>query len=127
MPPRHGCAPRSVPHFYYDFYVFQYATSVVASLALVEGIRADAMRSGATRHRDSYLQMLRAGSSRYAHDMLKSAGVDLATSAPFDAAMREMNEVMDRIESTLARRERGRVLPTQPSQAPAAEFARNAG
>ena len=49
--------------------------------------------------------MLRAGGSRYAYDMLKDAGVDLATSAPFDAAMREMNGVIDRIESILAKRQ----------------------
>jgi oligoendopeptidase F len=94
-----------VPHFYYDFYVFQYATSILASVALAEGIRDEAAQHAAkTPRRDHYLQMLSAGSSRYAYDMLKDAGVDLATSAPFGAAMREMNDVMDRIESILATR-----------------------
>lgn len=95
-----------IPHFYYDFYVFQYATSIVASLTLAEGIRTEAAAGRGTARRDAYLQMLRAGSSRYAYDMLKEAGVDLATSAPFDAALREMNAVMDRIEAIVKTREK---------------------
>ena len=95
-----------IPHFYFDFYVFQYATSIMASLALAEGIRGEtAATPASTKRRDAYLDMLRAGGSRYAYDMLKDAGVDLATSAPFDAAMREMNGVIDRIESILAKRQ----------------------
>jgi oligoendopeptidase F len=94
-----------VPHFYFDFYLFQYATSIAASTSLAEGIRAEAARGGAARpRRDHYLQMLSAGSSRYAYDMLKDAGVDLATPGPFDAAMREMNGVMDQVETIIARR-----------------------
>ena len=98
-----------IPHFYFDFYVFQYATSVMASLALAEGIRSEAVAvPPLTKRRDQYLQMLRAGASRYAYDILKDAGVDLAKPAPFDAAMREMNGVMDRIEAILAKREAAR-------------------
>jgi oligoendopeptidase F len=98
-----------IPHFYFDFYVYQYATSVMASLSLAEGIRSEsAATPGSTRRRDHYLDMLRAGGSRYAYDMLKEAGVDLATSEPFDAAMRAMNGVIDRIESILAKREAGK-------------------
>lgn len=103
-----------IPHFYYDFYVFQYATSILASVALAEGIRGEAAQHPAQApRRDHYLQMLSAGSSRYAYDMLKDAGVDLATSAPFDAAMHEMNGIMDRIESILATR--GTAPPPTPS------------
>lgn len=98
-----------VPHFYFDFYVFQYATSIMASLALTEGIRTEAAAvPPSTKRRDDYLLMLRAGGSRYAYDMLKDAGVDLATSGPFDAAMREMNGVIDRIEAILAKRQAAR-------------------
>ena len=99
-----------IPHFYFDFYVFQYATSIAASLSLAERIRAEAASGGDTRQRDDYLRMLKAGSSKYAYEMLKDAGVDLATSGPFDAAMREMNGVMDRIESILERRENARAV-----------------
>ncbi|HKU85113.1 MAG TPA: M3 family oligoendopeptidase [Casimicrobiaceae bacterium] len=93
-----------VAHFYYDFYVFQYATSVVASMALADGIREEARVGGTSARRDGYLGMLRAGGSKYAYDMLRDAGVDLATPAPFDAAMREMNAIMDRIEAIVAAR-----------------------
>jgi oligoendopeptidase F len=91
-----------VPHFYYDFYVYQYATSMVASTAIAKGIRDEAVR-GETKRRDAYLAMLRAGGSEYPIDLLKAAGVDMTTSQPFDAAMAEMNQTMDDIERILAR------------------------
>jgi oligoendopeptidase F len=91
-----------IPHFYYDFYVFQYATSIVASSSLAKGILAEAASpKGGTRARDAYLTMLSSGSSKYAIDLLKDAGVDMTTSAPFNAAMSEMNRVMDEIEALL--------------------------
>jgi oligoendopeptidase F len=91
-----------VDHFYYNFYVYQYATSMIASTALANGIR-DEMKTtpGVTKRRDAYLAMLASGSSRYPIDLLKTAGVDMTTSAPFHAAMKEMNAVMDEIEKLL--------------------------
>jgi oligoendopeptidase F len=47
--------------------------------------------------------MLRAGGSKYPIDLLKEAGVDMTTSAPFDAAMAEMSAIMDQMEAILAR------------------------
>lgn len=97
-----------IPHFYYNFYVYQYATSVIASVSLADGIRAEMQGpKPSTARRDAYIGMLSAGSSKYAYDMLKDAGVDLATSRPFEAAMREMNRVMDEMEAILARRGTG--------------------
>jgi oligoendopeptidase F len=94
-----------IPHFYYDFYVYQYATSVIASVKLADGIRAEALaKPASTARRDAYLGMLGAGSSRYAFDMLKEAGVDLTTSQPFAAAMRDMNETIDAMEAILDKR-----------------------
>jgi len=96
-----------IPHMYYDFYVYQYATSVIASSKLADGIRAEAAAKPAgTAARDAYLGMLSAGSSRYAYDMLKDAGVDMATSAPFAAAMRDMNATMDAMEAILDKRDK---------------------
>lgn len=98
-----------IPHFYYNFYVYQYATSVIASVSLADGIRAERLGSKpSTAKRDAYIGMLSAGSSKYAYDMLKDAGVDLATSKPFEAAMREMNKVMDEMEAILARKGAGK-------------------
>ena len=95
-----------IPHFYYDFYVYQYSTSMVSSIKLAEGIRAEAAAVPAsTAKRDAYLKMLASGSSRYAFDMLKEAGVDMTTPAPFAAAMQEMNRILDAMEAILDRRE----------------------
>src|SRR5262245_51485190 len=93
-----------IPHFFYNFYVYQYATSIVASTALANGIRQEAAAGKSTARRDAYLHMLQSGSSRYPIDLLKDAGVDMTTSAPFKAAMREMNLVMDEIERLLKQR-----------------------
>ena len=90
-----------IPHFFYDFYVYQYATSIVASTALANGIRQEAALGRGTPKRDAYLRMLSSGSSEYPIDLLKKAGVDMTTSAPFKAAMVEMNRVMDEIEKLL--------------------------
>ena len=92
-----------IPHFYYDFYVYQYATSLVASTAIARALREEAAHGG-TRARDAYLGMLRAGGSKYPVELLRDAGVDVLGSAPFDAAMQEMNALMDEIEAILARR-----------------------
>jgi oligoendopeptidase F len=94
-----------IPHLYYDFYVYQYATSVIAAVKLADGIRAEAAQTPpSTSKRDAYLRMLAAGSSRYAYDMLKEAGVDMATSEPFAAAMRDMNRTIDAMETILNNR-----------------------
>ena len=95
-----------VPHFYYDFYVYQYATSLVASTSLARGIREEAAR-GETKRRDAYLALLRAGGSRYPVDLLKQAGVDMTTPAPFRAAIAEMNATMDEMERILSGMKRG--------------------
>ena len=91
-----------VPHFYYNFYVYQYATSMVASTSLARAVREE-QKTGKTARRDAYLKMLSSGSSKYAIDLLKDAGVDMTTSAPFEAAIAEMNGTMDEMEKILDR------------------------
>jgi len=93
-----------IPHFFYDFYVYQYATSIVASTSLARGIREEAAAGRGTAKRDAYLNMLASGSSKYPVDLLKDAGVDMTTSAPFKASMQEMNAVMDEMEKLLVSR-----------------------
>jgi oligoendopeptidase F len=63
---------------------------------------------GSTAARDRYLNLLAAGGSKYPIDLLKAAGVDPTTSAPFDAAMKEMNRTMDEMEKILARQEKAK-------------------
>jgi oligoendopeptidase F len=89
-----------VPHFYYDFYVYQYATSLLASTALTKSI-LDEQAKGKATTRDRYLTLLKSGGSDYPVTLLKRAGVDLTTSAPFRAAMQDMNDIMTEIESLL--------------------------
>jgi oligoendopeptidase F len=92
-----------IPHFFYNFYVYQYATSLVASTALANGIHEERRaKRKSTAKRDAYLRLLGAGSSKYPIDLLKDAGVDMTTSAPFQAAIQEMNAVIDEIEKLLA-------------------------
>lgn len=103
-----------VPHFYYNFYVYQYATSMVASTSLARAMREEAKATnttGKTPRRDAYLKMLSAGSSKYAIELLKDAGVDMTTSAPFDAAIAEMEGTMDEMERILARGKGGGASP----------------
>jgi oligoendopeptidase F len=86
-----------IPHFYHDFYVFQYATSFTAAEALaarVIGGDADATAR--------YLTFLGSGSSRYPIDLLKDAGVDMTTDEPLDQTMQTMNRVMDEMDAILA-------------------------
>jgi oligoendopeptidase F len=85
-----------VPHFYYDFYVFQYATSFMASAAL-----ADKVKAGDPEARKRYLEFLAAGGSKYPIDLLKDAGVDMTTDEPLKLTMKEMSRVMDEMEAIL--------------------------
>jgi oligoendopeptidase F len=93
-----------IPHFYRNFYVYQYATSLVASTSIARGIREEAGKG--TARRDAYLRMLRAGGSKYPIELLKEAGVDMTTAAPFQAAMAEMNATMDEMERILSRQKK---------------------
>jgi oligoendopeptidase F len=87
-----------VPHFYYNMYVFQYATSLTAGTALYTKI-ADEGEAGV----ENFRNLLRAGGSDYPYELLVDAGVDLATPAPYLAVVRQMNEVMDQMERLLDR------------------------
>jgi oligoendopeptidase F len=89
-----------IPHFYRDFYVFQYATSFTASTALAEKVKAGG--PGAPDAVKRYLTFLSAGGSKYPIDLLKDAGVDMTTDEPLELTMREMNRVMDEMEKLLA-------------------------
>jgi oligoendopeptidase F len=87
-----------IPHFYGRFYVFQYATSITAGSAFAERILA-----GEPGAQERYLDVLKAGGSRYPYELVKEAGVDLATPAPYQALIARMNAIMDRIEAIRAK------------------------
>jgi oligoendopeptidase F len=82
-----------IPHFYYNFYVFQYATSYTASAAIAETIL-----DGDRKATERYLELLSAGGSDFPIELLQRAGVDMTTSAPFALTMKRMNRIMDEIE-----------------------------
>ena len=92
-----------IPHFYRDFYVFQYATSFMASEALAAKVKA-----GDRSARDKYLAFLSAGGSKYPIDLLRDAGVDMTTGEPLDLTMKTMTRVMDEMESILVHRKSAR-------------------
>lgn len=85
-----------VPHFYMNYYVYQYATSFTASKALAEGVLN--REEGAV---DKFIQFLSAGASDYPIAILKQAGVDMTTAEPFQKTMQAMNRTIDEIEKIL--------------------------
>ena len=87
-----------VPHFYYNFYVYQYATSFIASTALSERVLAG--EEGAV---ESYLELLAAGGSDYPIPLMARAGVDMTSSEPLKAMMARLGRVMDEIEEIALR------------------------
>ena len=89
-----------VPHFYYNMYVFQYATSQTAGAALYEKIKEEG-KAGVNNYKD----LLRAGGSDYPYTLLSNAGVDLATPGPYRAVIAKMNAIMDEMERLLEERE----------------------
>jgi len=90
-----------IPHFYRSYYVFQYATSIAAS-----SLFATAILNGEPGAVERYLNLLRAGGSDYPYELVKKAGVDLASPAPYQAVVARMNRIMDEIEAIQARRGR---------------------
>lgn len=89
-----------IPHFYYNFYVYQYSTSFTAATALAEEVLGG--KAGAAQR---YLDFISAGGSDYPIEVLKKTGVDMTTPEPFRKTMAVMNRLMDEIETILARRE----------------------
>ncbi len=88
-----------IPHFYRPFYVYQYATSIAASSLFAQKVARG--EPGALKR---YLDLLRAGGSDYPYELVKTAGVDLATPAPYQALVARMNAIMDEIEAILVKR-----------------------
>ncbi|MEZ4297984.1 MAG: oligoendopeptidase F [Polyangiaceae bacterium] len=86
-----------IPHLYYKYYVFTYATGLSAGIAMASKIGA-----GDTAARDAYLGMLKGGSSRPPLDLLKGAGVDLTKPAAIEEAARVMDAALTEMEKTLA-------------------------
>jgi len=85
-----------IPHFYYDFYVFQYATGYCAAIALSRRI----LREGEPAVKD-YIRFLSGGCSKSPIELLRDAGVDMAGPAPVEQALQLFDELLDEMEALL--------------------------
>ncbi len=85
-----------IPHFYYDFYVFQYATGISAALALSERV----VNGGAAEQED-YLSFLKSGCSRYPIDILQTAGIDMRSPEPVAAAISKFGDLVSKLKQEL--------------------------
>ena len=86
-----------IPHYYYNFYVYKYATGFSAATALSRNIL-----SGDTDARDAYLKFLGRGCSAYSIDLLKDAGVDMTSPDPIRATTELMDTLLDQMEELLS-------------------------
>ena len=96
---RHAVEWAVVPHFHYNFYVYQYATGITAATALSEAVLSE--MPGA---RERYLTFLSSGGSDYPLELLRRAGVDLTQPEPYEATMGAMSRALDRLEALLDER-----------------------
>ncbi|MES2122489.1 MAG: oligoendopeptidase F [Chlamydiota bacterium] len=85
-----------IPHFYSNFYVYQYATGISAALALAEKVV-----SGKEVDKENYLQFLSSGGSKYPIDVLKLAGVDMRTPEPVESAMRHFGSLVSELSTLI--------------------------
>ncbi|MGL4819612.1 MAG: oligoendopeptidase F [Bacilli bacterium] len=85
-----------IPHFYYNFYVYQYATGYSAAMALAKRILEEGDAAV-----NEYKSFLSAGSSLSPLDVLRQAGVDMETPEPIEAAMHVFEQYLDELESLL--------------------------
>jgi oligoendopeptidase F len=86
-----------IPHFYFSFYVYKYATGISAAYAL-----ADKVSEGGTTELDNYLNFLKGGGSEYPIDLLKGAGVDMTSPGPIHTALGKFSTLVDQLESLTA-------------------------
>ncbi len=82
-----------IPHFYFSFYVYKYATGISAAYAL-----ADRVLSGGEAELSDYLGFLKSGGSKYPIDLLKSAGVDMFSPEPVRTALAKFSTLVDELE-----------------------------
>ncbi len=85
-----------IPHFYFGFYVYKYATGISAAYAL-----ADRVMNGGAAEQEAYLNFLKSGGSKFPIDLLKDAGVDMNTPDPVETALDTFTGLVDQLETLL--------------------------
>ena len=86
-----------IPHFYWAFYVYQYATGISAATALAHQILAEGEPAV-----QRYLRFLKSGSSDYSINLLKQAGVDMVSPEPVQQALDSFDNLIDQMEALAA-------------------------
>lgn len=100
-----------IPHFYYDYYVYQYSTSIIYATAFAEKIinaepqmlNAGEVKNNVNPAVEQYFKILTGGSSKYPIDLIRDAGLDPLSPEPFELTMEKMNRTMDLMEEILAK------------------------
>ena len=85
-----------IPHFYYNFYVYQYSTGISAAAAIVDRIESEGEVAA-----EAYRSALRAGGSEYPIDVLDVAGIDMTDSEPIESAVGVYDDYLDEAEALL--------------------------
>ncbi len=85
-----------IPHFYYNFYVYQYATGFAASEVLAKKVKNEGKPAV-----EKYLNFLKSGSSDYSINILKAAGVDMNSPEPVLATTQKMDELLNEVENLI--------------------------
>ncbi|MFB6089573.1 MAG: oligoendopeptidase F [Halobellus sp.] len=85
-----------IPHFYYNYYVYQYATGISAAVAIVDRILDDGESTA-----EAYRQALALGGSEYPMDVLRTAGVEMTSSRPIESAISVYDDYLDRMAELL--------------------------
>ena len=96
LDPEEALSWARIPHFYYDFYVYTYATSFAASELLAKKIMDEGQPAI-----DRFLDFLGSGNSDYPVNILKKAGVDMSTPEPVVATARKFSALLDQIEALI--------------------------
>ena len=87
-----------IPHFYYGFYVWQYATSMAGAATF-----ADAIEHEGKPAQERFIALLKAGGSDYPYNIYKKAGLDMASPEPYKALIARMDRTMDQIDAIEAK------------------------
>ena len=83
-----------IPHFYFGFYVYKYATGISAAYAL-----ANKVLNGGKKELSAYLNFLKSGGSKFPIDLLKSAGVDMSSPKPIETALGKFGELVGELQA----------------------------
>ncbi len=83
-----------IPHFYYGFYVYKYATGISAAYAL-----ANKVLNGGEKELSAYLNFLKSGGSQFPIDLLKGAGVDMSSPEPIETALGKFGELVGELQA----------------------------